>query len=111
MKHPIAKIYTDHGVITMELYPEHAPNTVNAFLWAVSENMSVSLLPAEKPGANPGWPPSCGHSSKAEHTGGCRGSWFKSRCLHSTHRAVAWHENISPISLRPSDHPGASLQG
>ena len=41
MKHPIAKIYTDHGVITMELYPEHAPNTVNAFLWAVSENMYV----------------------------------------------------------------------
>ncbi len=44
MKHPIAKMYTDHGVISIELYPEHAPNTVNSFLWAVGEGMYENRL-------------------------------------------------------------------
>lgn len=44
MKHPIAKMYTDHGVITIELFPECAPNTVNSFIWAVSENMYENRL-------------------------------------------------------------------
>lgn len=39
MKHPIAKIHTAKGVITVELYPEYAPNTVNSFLWAAREKM------------------------------------------------------------------------
>lgn len=39
MKHPIAKMYTDKGVITIELYPECAPNTVNSFIWAAGEKM------------------------------------------------------------------------
>ena len=43
-KHPIAKVYTDHGVITMELYPEYAPNTVNSFIWAASEKMYQNRL-------------------------------------------------------------------
>lgn len=38
-KHPIAKVYTEHGVITIELYPECAPNTVNSFIWAARERM------------------------------------------------------------------------
>lgn len=38
-KHPIAKMYTNHGIITIELYPEYAPNTVNSFIWAAQENM------------------------------------------------------------------------
>ena len=44
MKHPIAKMYTEHGVITIELYPECAPNTVNSFLWAVQEGMYENRL-------------------------------------------------------------------
>ena len=39
MKHPVAKIYTDQGCITVELFPEYAPNTVNSFLWAIREKM------------------------------------------------------------------------
>ncbi|MBR3693442.1 MAG: peptidylprolyl isomerase [Erysipelotrichales bacterium] len=39
MKHPIAKIYTSKGIITVELYPEYAPNTVNSFIWAIRKNM------------------------------------------------------------------------
>ena len=44
MKHPIAKIYTSQGVITVELYPECAPNTVNSFIWAVGEKMYENRL-------------------------------------------------------------------
>ena len=43
-KHPIAKIYTDHGIITIELYPECAPNTVNSFIWAANEKMYENRL-------------------------------------------------------------------
>lgn len=32
MKHPVAKIYTTCGTITMELYPECAPNTCCSFI-------------------------------------------------------------------------------
>ena len=44
MKHPIAKMYTDHGIITMELYLESAPNTVSSFIWAASEGMYENRL-------------------------------------------------------------------
>ncbi|MGN0663528.1 MAG: peptidylprolyl isomerase [Negativibacillus sp.] len=44
MKHPIAKIYTSQGVITVELYPECAPNTVNSFIWAAGEKMYENRL-------------------------------------------------------------------
>lgn len=44
MKHPIAKMYTSKGVITIELYPEYAPNTVNSFIWAASEKMYKDRL-------------------------------------------------------------------
>lgn len=44
MKHPIAQIHTTQGVITVELYPEHAPNTVNSFIWAASEDMYKNRL-------------------------------------------------------------------
>ena len=44
MKHPIAKIHTSKGVITVELYPEYAPNTVNSFIWAAKENMYENRL-------------------------------------------------------------------
>lgn len=44
MKNPIAKMYTDKGVITMELYPEYAPNTVKSFIWAANEKMYKDRL-------------------------------------------------------------------
>ena len=44
MKNPIAKIHTTKGVITVELYPEYAPNTVNSFIWAARENMYENRL-------------------------------------------------------------------
>ncbi|MBQ7797106.1 MAG: peptidylprolyl isomerase [Lachnospiraceae bacterium] len=44
MRHPIAKMYTDKGVITIELYPECAPNTVNSFIWAAGERMYENRL-------------------------------------------------------------------
>ncbi|MBR4878934.1 MAG: peptidylprolyl isomerase, partial [Clostridia bacterium] len=44
MKNPVAKIYTSCGIITVELYPEAAPNTVRSFLWAASENMYENRL-------------------------------------------------------------------
>lgn len=44
MKNPIAKMYTDKGIITIELYPEYAPNTVNSFIWAAKENMYEGRL-------------------------------------------------------------------
>lgn len=44
MKRPIAKMYTEKGCITMELYPEYAPNTVNSFIWAAGEGMYEDRL-------------------------------------------------------------------
>lgn len=44
MKHPVAKMYTGKGVITIELFPEHAPNTVASFIWAASEKMYKDRL-------------------------------------------------------------------
>jgi len=44
MKHPIAKMHTDHGTITIELFPECAPNTVNSFIWAAGEGMYEDRL-------------------------------------------------------------------
>jgi len=44
MKNPIAKMYTSKGVITIELYPESAPNTVNSFIWAAKEKMYKNRL-------------------------------------------------------------------
>ncbi len=44
MNRPIAKMHTDKGIITIELYPAYAPNTVNSFIWAVRENMYENRL-------------------------------------------------------------------
>ncbi len=44
MKHPIANVYTDKGVIKIELFPEAAPNTVNSFIWAANEKMYENRL-------------------------------------------------------------------
>ncbi len=44
MKHPIAKMYTQKGVITIELYPEYAPNTVASFIWAAQNDMYKNRL-------------------------------------------------------------------
>lgn len=44
MKHPIAKMHTDKGIITIELFPEYAPNTVNSFIWAANEKMYENRL-------------------------------------------------------------------
>ncbi|MBQ8604053.1 MAG: peptidylprolyl isomerase [Oscillospiraceae bacterium] len=44
MKNPIAKMHTGKGVITIELFPEQAPNTVASFIWAVSEKMYENRL-------------------------------------------------------------------
>lgn len=44
MKHPIAKIHTNQGVITAELYPEYAPNTVNSFIWCANQGMYTDRL-------------------------------------------------------------------
>ena len=44
MKHPVAKMYTGKGVITIELYPEYAPNTVNSFIWRAKEKMYDNRL-------------------------------------------------------------------
>ncbi len=44
MKHPIAKIHTAKGCITVELYHEYAPNTVNSFIWAAKEQMYENRL-------------------------------------------------------------------
>lgn len=44
MKHPIAKMYTGQGVITIELYPEYAPNTVASFIWAARQDMYKDRL-------------------------------------------------------------------
>ena len=44
LKHPIAKMCTQRGTITIELYPECAPNTVNSFIWAAQEKMYENRL-------------------------------------------------------------------
>ena len=44
MKNPTAKMYTDFGVITMELYPQYAPNTVNSFIWSAQQKMYADRL-------------------------------------------------------------------
>ena len=44
MKNPTAKIYTDFGVITVELYPRYAPNTVNSFIWSAQQNFYKNRL-------------------------------------------------------------------
>ncbi len=44
MKNPIAKMYTQKGVITMELYPQQAPNTVSSFIYAAKNNMYKNRL-------------------------------------------------------------------
>lgn len=43
-KNPLAKIYTDKGIITVELYPELAPNTVKSFIWAAQQKMYDNRL-------------------------------------------------------------------
>lgn len=44
MKNPIAKMYTGKGVITMELYPQYAPNTVNSFIWSAQQDFYKNRL-------------------------------------------------------------------
>ena len=44
MKNPIVKIHTDFGVVTMELYPRYAPNTVNSFIWAAQQGFYDNRL-------------------------------------------------------------------
>ncbi|MBR2502726.1 MAG: peptidylprolyl isomerase [Oscillospiraceae bacterium] len=44
MKNPIAKMYTHGGVITIELYPDAAPNTVNSFIWSAQQGFYRSRL-------------------------------------------------------------------
>ena len=44
MKKPVVKMYTDCGVITMELYPQCAPNTVNSFIWSAQQGFYNNRL-------------------------------------------------------------------
>ncbi|MEG1782312.1 MAG: peptidylprolyl isomerase [Oscillospiraceae bacterium] len=44
MKHPIASMTTSKGVITIELYPENAPNTVASFISAAQKDMYKNRL-------------------------------------------------------------------
>ena len=44
MKNPTAKMYTDYGVITFELYPQYAPNTVNSFIWSANQGFYTNRL-------------------------------------------------------------------
>lgn len=37
MKNPTAKIYTTKGIITVELYPQQAPNSVHSFIWCAQQ--------------------------------------------------------------------------
>lgn len=39
MNHPIVTIQTSHGSILLELYPEHAPNTVRSFLHLAGQGL------------------------------------------------------------------------
>ena len=44
MKNPVAKMYTDKGVITMELFPEFAPNAVNSFITMANKGLYKNRL-------------------------------------------------------------------
>ena len=44
MKNPIAKMYTDFGVVTFELFPQYAPNTVNSFIWSAQQGFYQNRL-------------------------------------------------------------------
>ncbi|MBR2027894.1 MAG: peptidylprolyl isomerase [Oscillospiraceae bacterium] len=44
MKNPIAEMHTDFGVITFELYPQYAPNTVNSFIWSAQQGFYQNRL-------------------------------------------------------------------
>ena len=44
MKHPIAKMYTDYGIITIKLYPEFAPNAVKSFIWMANQKLYKDRL-------------------------------------------------------------------
>ena len=37
MKNPVAKIYTTKGVVTIELFPNEAPNSVHSFIWCAKQ--------------------------------------------------------------------------
>ena len=37
MKNPIAKIYTTLGTITVELFPNEAPNSTHSFIWSAQQ--------------------------------------------------------------------------
>lgn len=44
MNNPIARMYTDFGVITMELYPQYATNTVTSFIWSAQQGFYKNRL-------------------------------------------------------------------
>ena len=44
MNNPVAKMHTDFGVITFELYPQYAPNTVNSFIWSAQQGFYNNRL-------------------------------------------------------------------
>ena len=44
MNNPIAKMHTDFGIITFELYPQYAPNTVNSFIWSAQQGFYNNRL-------------------------------------------------------------------
>ena len=37
MKNPTAKIYTTKGIVTVELFPDKAPNSVHSFIWCAQQ--------------------------------------------------------------------------
>lgn len=44
MKNPIARIATEKGEITVELYPQQAPNTTASFIYAANNDMYKNRL-------------------------------------------------------------------
>ncbi|MBQ7284480.1 MAG: peptidylprolyl isomerase [Oscillospiraceae bacterium] len=44
MKNPTAKIFTDFGVITMEIYPQYVPNTAHSFIWSAQQGFYKNRL-------------------------------------------------------------------
>ena len=44
MNNPIAKMHTDFGIITFELYPQYAPKTVNSFIWSAQQGFYNNRL-------------------------------------------------------------------
>lgn len=44
MNHPTAKFITSHGVITIELFPEYAPNSTASFIWAAQQGYYKNRL-------------------------------------------------------------------